>query len=407
MKYHWDGTNNNFYGSAVFSSSVTVNGNILYINGGQPETRYAENDVGALPLGLWRTVLGGDSFYVQKNTAVAGDFSTATKCLIFSNVCAATFSSSIKAVSGLLQSANTDAVVDIFSLYNPSATSSGVRQKFANGFGDLAAIKVSQRDNGALADDGQIEFQVASNSTLATKLSILNNGVVTINSSYFVPFVINSTYGQLGIEFQNSGTGFGGIGSANNFTSDAGILGTDLGMGTNGSSTNRIVFATGAGYSTRMVIGSGGNVLIGTTTDSAGVRLKVSGGIIGCLDVYNNTTGVAANMQIDSNGFFSRSTVSSLRYKENIKDWNGNGLDTILALKPKTFKYKKDYYNKADIDFLGLIAEDVAEISPYLADYENEDRTGQVENVRYAFIVVPLIKAIQELKAEIETLKNK
>jgi hypothetical protein len=154
-------------------------------------------------------------------------------------------------------------------------------------------------------------------------------------------------------------------------------------------------------------ITSGGNILMGTTTDSAGVRLKVVGGIIGCLDVYNNTTGVAANMQIDSNGFFSRSTVSSLRYKENIKDWDGNGLDTILALNPKTFKYKKDYYNKADIDFLGLIAEDVAKVSPYLADYENEDRTGQVENVRYAFIVVPLIKAIQELKQELDTLKNK
>ena len=56
---------------------------------------------------------------------------------------------------------------------------------------------------------------------------------------------------------------------------------------------------------------------------------------------------------------------------------------------------------------LGLIAEDVAEVSPYLADYENQDRTGQVENVRYANIVVPLIKAIQELKAEIDELKNK
>ena len=111
-------------------------------------------------------------------------------------------------------------------------------------------------------------------------------------------------------------------------------------------------------------------------------------------------------MQIDSNGYLARSTVSSLRYKENINDWDG-GLDVILALKPKTFKYKKDYYDKADIEFLGLIAEEVAEISPYLADYENEDRTGLVENVRYANIVVPLIAAIQVLTKRIEQLENK
>ena len=56
---------------------------------------------------------------------------------------------------------------------------------------------------------------------------------------------------------------------------------------------------------------------------------------------------------------------------------------------------------------LGLIAEEVAEVCPYLADYENEDGSGEVENVRYANIVVPLIKAIQELKAELDELKSK
>jgi hypothetical protein len=122
---------------------------------------------------------------------------------------------------------------------------------------------------------------------------------------------------------------------------------------------------------------------------------------------YNNTSAQIPNLYVSAGGTLERGTASSGRFKENIINWDGNGLDTILALKPKTFKYKKDYYNKADIDFLGLIAEDVAQVSPYLADYENEDRTGQVENVRYATIVVPLIKAIQELKSELDELKSK
>ena len=56
---------------------------------------------------------------------------------------------------------------------------------------------------------------------------------------------------------------------------------------------------------------------------------------------------------------------------------------------------------------LGLIAEEVAEVSEYLADYENEDRTGLVENVRYANIVVPLIAAIKELSAQNQDLKSR
>ena len=122
---------------------------------------------------------------------------------------------------------------------------------------------------------------------------------------------------------------------------------------------------------------------------------------------YNNTNAAAANLFVGTSGILYRSTASSKRFKEEIKDWDASGLDTILALKPKIFKYKKDYYDKADVDFLGLIAEDVSEICPYLVDYENQDRTGEVENVRYANIVVPLIKAIQEQQAQIEELKAK
>jgi hypothetical protein len=193
-----------------------------------------------------------------------------------------------------------------------------------------------------------------------------------------------------------------------------------------------------------MRITSGGNVLIGDTSDS-GYRLKVKGtngvyilggsnsgdhaiyidnaaqtttlfrirgdGAINTgnagLSPYNNTVGGLANLNVDSTGFLGRSTASSKRYKENITDWDANGINTILALKPRTFTYKEDYYSVPERQFLGLIAEEVAEVSPLLADYENEDGTGQVENVRYATIVVPLIKAVQELKAEIEELKAK
>ena len=184
----------------------------------------------------------------------------------------------------------------------------------------------------------------------------------------------------------------------------------------------------------RMRITSGGNVCIGLTASN--LRLGVRGADTGSSNFtfyadngasqlfsvrndgvintgsasgspYNRTTGSAGNLFVDFDGSLYRGTASSQRFKENITDWNASGLDTILALKPKTFTYKEDYYSQPERQFLGLIAEEVAEVSPYLADFKNEDGTGDVENVRYANIVVPLIKAIQELKAEIEQLKQK
>jgi hypothetical protein len=118
---------------------------------------------------------------------------------------------------------------------------------------------------------------------------------------------------------------------------------------------------------------------------------------------YNNTTAAASNCFISSdNGMLYRSTASSARFKENITDWTGEGLAEILRLKPRTFTYKADYYSQPDRVVLGLIAEEVEAVSPFLVDFENEDGTGQVENVRYANIVVPLIKAIQELNAKLD-----
>jgi hypothetical protein len=144
---------------------------------------------------------------------------------------------------------------------------------------------------------------------------------------------------------------------------------------------------------------------VANNSSNGNLFLVRNDGIIFAPPTYNTTTASLSNMVIFSDGSIGRSTASSERFKENIKDWHGNGLNTILALKAKTFTYKADYYKNPELEMLGLIAEEVAEVSPFLAEYENDDRSGQVENVRYATIVVPLIKAIQEQQAQIEELK--
>jgi hypothetical protein len=68
------------------------------------------------------------------------------------------------------------------TIQNVSSTSSGVQQKFKNGFGDLAGIKASQIDNGAGADNGQLELQTAVDSVLATQITISDNGNIKLHN---------------------------------------------------------------------------------------------------------------------------------------------------------------------------------------------------------------------------------
>ena len=295
---------------------------------------------------------------------------------------------------------------------------------------------------------------VQTSSSYTPRLTISNTGAATFSGSVGIGVTPNNN--SLNPSFDlKGGAGIFGYGDGNYITGNlyydgafklkntgtGSIILLDDGFSvytTNSGSTNASVV-----NSLRLRLTNNGNVLIGSTSDQGSWKAQVTGNMFirgsdatssnsglyldnssgtllfkirndgavytgnAAVSPYNNTTATAANVVVTAtDGNLARSTASSLRFKENINDWDGNGLDTILALKPKTFKYKKDYYDKSDVNFLGLIAEDVAEVSPYLADYENEDRTGQVENVRYANIVVPLIKAIQELKAQNDALQS-
>ena len=111
---------------------------------------------------------------------------------------------------------------------------------------------------------------------------------------------------------------------------------------------------------------------------------------------YNNTTASAANMVVLADGALQRST-SSLRYKENIRDYTGS----IDGLRPVLFNSINEGDDK---DYAGFIAEEVHEAGLYeFVQYDSEDRP---DAVNYANMVALLVKEIQDLKAEVEALKN-
>ena len=107
-------------------------------------------------------------------------------------------------------------------------------------------------------------------------------------------------------------------------------------------------------------------------------------------------------MYVDpSNGAIYRST-SSLKYKKNVEDYT-KGLDIVMKLRPVS------YQGKSDIDngkiFAGLIAEEIHELG--LSEYVQYAEDGTPDALAYSNMVALAFKAIQELKAEIDELKNK
>jgi hypothetical protein len=117
----------------------------------------------------------------------------------------------------------------------------------------------------------------------------------------------------------------------------------------------------------------------------------------------------AYNLQVNGTGVWGAGAYvngSDRSLKENIYDLDGC-LELVKQLKPVTYKYKESY-SKDTSTQTGFIAQDLKELfkdKSYLNGLVKEG--GQHLSVAYQNLIPVLAKAIQELEAEIEILKNK
>ena len=94
---------------------------------------------------------------------------------------------------------------------------------------------------------------------------------------------------------------------------------------------------------------------------------------------------------------YRRDSKSSRRYKKDIRELGIDG-DKILQMEPVRFAWKEN-----DMEDVGLIAEDVAKLIPELVIYDEENRP---DAVRYDKVVIYLLAALKDLRAENEALKG-
>ena len=162
--------------------------------------------------------------------------------------------------------------------------------------------------------------------------------------------------------------------------------------------------------SERMRIASNGRVGIGTTAPN--YKLSVlssnnvswledtsgaSGAVFALFSAPGNT-GIGSIARVGTTSAIAYNSTSDYRLKEDLKEVNG--LDKISKIKIYDFKWK-NHTDRMD----GVMAHELQEVVPYAVTGEKDGE--QMQSVDYSKLVPLLIASIQELKAEIEILKNK
>ena len=153
--------------------------------------------------------------------------------------------------------------------------------------------------------------------------------------------------------------------------------------------------------------GAGGNV----TTASNAISIGSNGANVSNSCFIGNIRGIttanndAVQVMIDSAGQLG-TVSSSRRYKTDIKPMD-KGSESILALKPVSFRYKA---HKDATPQFGLIAEQVAEVNP---DLVVRDKNGEIYTVRYDAVNAMLLneflkehRKVEEQQATIAQLKK-
>ena len=195
----------------------------------------------------------------------------------------------------------------------------------------------------------------------------------------------------------------------------------------------------GRGLLVRQSVGDANNAIIQFTNNGVSAqRASITAGAGGQLSM-NSTTAfwgciqtntVAGQAVVVTSDGQLRRTSSSEKYKNSIEDLNHDVADRVLDLRPVWFKANEtNSDNKQEWSYVGLIAEEVAQVEPRLALFKNaeivydefgnqkfnEDGTPEMielespepEGVKYAELSVYLLDIIKREKARSDELEQR
>jgi uncharacterized coiled-coil protein SlyX len=334
-------------------------------DGGYPNLNTAEGDFAlfSLTTGTENTALGYQVLYSNTtgflNTA-AGRFALLTNTIGQENT----------AMGASALKLNTTGSFN--TAYGRSTLFANTTGSFNNALGyNAMSSNTSGYENTAIGDCGLMANTIGhDNQSLGGSALILNtSGVFNVALGSFA--VAGNTTGELNV-------GLGSFAGFNLTTGNNNILIGNLGV---------------AGESNTIRIGEPVAVTAPGPSPAPTLPAHTATYIAG---IYNTTIANGLVVKVNSQGQLG-TVGSSERFKDAIKPMDKTS-ESILALKPVTFRYKQEL-DPDGIPQFGLVAEQVAKVNP---DLVIRDEKGQVYSVRYEAVNAMLLNEFLKEHSKVE-----
>ena len=298
----------------------------------------------------------------------------------------------------------------------------------STGSSNTALGNDSLRNNTTASYNTAVGYQAGYSNTTGTQNTYLGsfagysttgsyNVLVGMNAGYYLTSGVGNTF----IGNANGGNGAGqSVTTGSKNTIIGGFTGNNGGLDIR-TASNYIVLSDGDG-NPRGIFDGSGNFLVGKTALNAavvGLQVSTTGQVNSTLAGSTSATlsyalysaGASAyRFYVGMDGTINATSIvitaiSDERLKENIRDLD-TGLSTVMALKPRRFDWKEgkgqDKKNAA-----GFIAQEFETVFPESVGVSKAGGDGiEYKNINHETLIPTLVKAIQELKAEVDSLKQ-
>jgi hypothetical protein len=262
-------------------------------------------------------------------------------------------------------------------------------------------------DNTFLGDDALVNNAGGYANTAIGADALRANTVGHLNTA-----VGNSALSSSTESFENTATGdhalpFNTTGNYNTATGYNALFSNETGDRNTAIGVNALYRNTGSG-NVALGVSAGVNLTTGSGNVCLGASVHGVAGESNTTRIKNVYSSVASDRAVYVTADNKIGTlVSSARFKDEIKPMD-KASEAILALRPVTFRYKKELDPQAIPQF-GLVAEQVAKVNP---DLVARDEEGKPYSVRYEAVNAMLLneflkehRTVQAQQKEIDTLK--